>query len=215
MTKFGKLLAIFVAVASLAFAGFAIATTFGGPDWPAMINRDYFAGYTFTRGGAPEYLWTATRSSDDGQVGSSRRLPEVLSKVMDDILQRQQQQLQALNEREPVLTQRIEQLEQAIAADQLALTTYETAIRERLQQTRQAEEQAAAQVIAATNEAQKLENIVESRREDILRLRQQVRELQADQFRLQEIQNQLQNLLIQVQGDLDRAAERAEQLQQK
>ena len=151
---------------------------------------------------------------DGPEVASSRRLPEVLTKVMDDILAQQRQELQALNEREPLLTARVEQLEKAIAADQQALATYEQQQRQLLEAMRTKGQELASQVLTATGEAQKLENVIEARREDVLRLQQQVRELQADQFRLNAIQQQLQNLLIQLEGDLDRAQDRAELLKQ-
>lgn len=212
MTKLGKLLAIFVAVASLAFAGFAVATTFGGPDWQVILRQEAFRAYRVTRGGEPDFLWTAIRSSDDGQVASSKKLPEVLVKIMDDILQRQQTELSELTGREPALKERVALLEQAKTQDEAALARYETEYRERLAETRKQESITAGQVLTATGEAQKLENIISLRREDILRLQQEIEELKADQFRLEAIQTQLQNLLIQVQGDNARAQARWELL---
>jgi hypothetical protein len=205
MTKIGKLLAIFLAIGSLAFAGFAIATTFGGPDWSAMMQAEYFREYKIVRGGAPDYLWTANRGVDDQQIASSKKLPEVLTKVMDDVLTRQQQQLQTLTEREPQLQARIDLLERSIAADQQALDAELVLQRERLAAVRKQEADTAIEVVAATNEAQKLENLIAARREDVLRLRQLVEEIRADQFRLEAIQAQLKNLLIQLQGDAARA----------
>ncbi len=214
MTRFAKLLAIFLAVASLAFAGFAIATWFGGPDWEGLLRAEVFKEYKITRGGAPDFIWTAVRSSDDGQVASSKKLPEVLVKVMDDALKIQQEELAKLTEREPQLQARVEILKKAEEQDQEALAAYETDLRTQLKAIRDEEVKVGGQVITATAEAQKLENVIVSRREDILRLKQQVEELRADQFRLLEIQKQLNNLLIQVQGDAQRAELRKELLAQ-
>lgn len=215
MTKIAKILAIFVAVMCLAFAGFAVVTTFGGPDWRAMTRAPYFQHYNFAQGGAPDFTWTATRVSDGSQIGTSKRLPEVLVKVMDDILQRQQAELQVLNDREPQLKSRVETLTRAKAEDEKALAAYETAQRDRLAAVRKQNETVAAEVIAATNEAQKVENLIALRREDVLALRRQVEELKADQFRLQQVQNNLESLLIQTQGDIQRATVREQGLQKQ
>ncbi|SFI53796.1 hypothetical protein [Planctomicrobium piriforme] len=213
MTKFGKLLAVFIAAASLAFAGFAIATVFGGPDWLQMTQAGYLDYYKFTQGPAPDFTWTATRIADGQTVATSKRLPEVLSKVLDEVATRQQTELQTLTEREPILQTRVESLEKAKASDEAALVEYETQLRARLAATRVQEAELATKIIAATNEAQKLENVTEARREDVIRLQQQINELRADEFRLVAVQTQLQNLLIQFQGDQIRAKARQQSLQ--
>jgi len=213
MTKFAKILAVFVAVASLAFAGFAVVTTFGGPDWRAVARAPYFQHYNIAPGGAPDYIWTATRVIDGAQIATSKRLPEVLVKVMDDILQRQQAELQILNDREPLLKTRVDSLTRAKADDEKGLAAFETAQRDRLAAVRKKNEEVAAQVIAATQEAQKIEDQIALRRDDVMALRRQAEELKADQFRLQEVQKNLESLLIQLQGDNQRAGIREQGLQ--
>jgi len=215
MTRIAKILAVFVATTSLAFAGFAVVTTFGGPDWRAMTQAPYFQHYNFTAGTAPDYIWTATRVSDGAQVASSKRLPEVLVKVMDDILARQQAELGVLNDREPQLKARVETLTKAKAADEQALAAYETVQRDRLAATRKKNEEVASQVIAATNEAQRIEDLIALRRDDVMALRQQTEELKTDQFRLQEVRKNLENLLNQLQGVRQRADLRLQGLQQQ
>ncbi len=213
MTKIGKILAVFIAAASLAFAGFAIATVFGGPNWVQMTDASYLKYYTFTRGGAPDYLWTATRVADNSQVASSKRLPEVLTRVLDEVAQKNQQELQELNDREPVLQARVEALDKAKAADQIGLESFEARQRERLATARAQEADLAKRILDATATAQKLEETTKARREDVLRLQQQIAELRADQYRLQSIQRQLKSLLIQFQGDKARAVDRERSLE--
>ncbi|HWL09180.1 MAG TPA: hypothetical protein VNQ76_12305 [Planctomicrobium sp.] len=215
MTKIGKILAVFVAAFSLAFAGFAIATVFGGPDWQQMTNREYLKYYKFTRGGAPDYIWTATRLIDGAQVSTSKRLPEVITKVLDEVTQKYQQELQELKDREPNLQARVESLERAKAADAIGLDAYEARLRERLATARAQEADLSSKIIAATNEAQKLENETAVRREDVLRLQQTVAEIRADHFRLEEIRKQLDSILIQFQGDADRAKARQNSLKEQ
>lgn len=205
MTKIAKILAVFVAVGSLAFAGFAIVTTFSGPDWRAMIREPYFQHYSFTAGGAPDFIWTASRISDGAQIASSKRLPEVLVKVMDDILQRQQAEQTELSDRETQLQARVDALTKAKAEDEVALSAYEAVQRQRLAAVRKQNEVVAAEVIAATQEAQKIEDEIVLRREDVIALRRQLDEIRADQYRLEVVQKNLESLLIQLEGDNWRA----------
>lgn len=212
MTRISKILAVFLAVGSLAFAGFAIATTFGGPDWQALLDDPMFNGYKIARTGGEKPLWEATRASDEEKIGSSRRLPEVIVKVMDDILKRQSERTQQLGAEEQALRSRIQLLELSLAADIEALKAFDQAQRQRIADLRKQGDDVAARAISATADAQKLENIIATRREDILRLRQQVEELQTDSFRLEQIRKQLANELIQMQGLVNRAQARQRQL---
>lgn len=213
MTQISKVLAIFVAVASLAFVGFAIATTFGGPDWTTVVQADYFKAYRIEQAPGAETLWTAVRGSDEEQVASSRVLPEVLTRVMDEVEQNRQERIRTLKEREPLLEERIAALGAVREADEEALKNYEADQRKRLAETRQQEGETASRVVAATEESQKLEDQIAARREDVFRLRQEVEELRADQFRLEEIQAQLRDLLNQIEGNLLRAEQREALLQ--
>lgn len=215
MTKLSKILSIFVTVACLAFVGFAIATTFAGPDWSEAMNADYFDGYAITKSTGENASWSATRGSDDGQVATSKVLPEVLTKVMDEVQQNRQAELQELQAKEPVLTTRIAKLETAKAADEKALQGYITKLRERLAALTQQESDLTSKVTAMAVEARKVETQIVSRREDIIRLNQQVEELKADLFRLEVIREQLRDLNFQLKEHLDRASERNQSLNKK
>lgn len=212
ITTLGKLLTIFLTVASMLFVGFAMATTFGGPNWQEVVDLKYFDGYRIAKSAGADAQWSAVRGSDEANVASSKVLPEVLSKVMDEVLQKNQQEMQAISEREPKLQAKIAELEAAKEADKVALEKYVAELRDRLKAIREQEEQTATQVIAATNEAQKLETQTAARRDDVLRLQEQVDELRADQFRLQNIEVELVDLLNQMRGSLERAEHRAQLL---
>ncbi len=208
MTKFSKILTVFVAVASLAFVGFAIASTFGGPDWSDVMNADYFDGYKIAKSEGAEPVWQATRGSDSEQVASSKVLPEVLTKVMDEVQQQNQQELQDLQAREPVLKERIKVLEQKKVTDEKALQQHIESLRKRLSSLSDQESELTSKVTATAVEARKIERQIKSRREDIFRLNQQVEELKADLFRLNEIRAQLRDVDFQLKEHLDRAEQR-------
>lgn len=215
MTRIGKILAIFVAIASLSFVGFAIATVFGGPDWQSVMQAKYFDGYRISKSTGPDATWTAIRGSDEQQVASSKVLPEVLSKVMDEVHSSNQQKIQELQAKLPVLEARVAELAAAREADKKALDLYVERRRAEVNKVREQNETVSAQVVTATTEAQKLENLIAARREDILRLKQQVEELRGDLFRLQEIEFQLDNLRNQVDGTLANARVREKLLKER
>jgi DNA repair exonuclease SbcCD ATPase subunit len=214
-TGIGKILAIFVAVASIAFMGFAFAVKFGGPDWMKFTRNKDFEGYKIVKreGEAPQ--WVATQSRDESQVGSSPVLPAVIAKVMDDIQQERQQEISALTAREPELKEKAERLKTTRTLDEPALDAHVQELRKAIKDARDQSNILAQRVLAATAEAQKLENQVSARREDVFRLEAEVNEIRADHFRLTQLRSQLEDLLRQVEGDLDRAKERAQELDAK
>ncbi len=215
MTKISKMLAVFVAVASLSFVGFAIATTYGGPEWTVVMDAPYFKDYQISKSVGADAAWTATRGSDSGQVASSTVLPEVLTKVMDEVYQNQQQEIQDLQAKEPVLKTRNERLIKLQAIDDKALQAYIANLRTQITDLTKQESDLTSKVTTMAEEAQKIEGQVVSRREDIFRLSQQVEELKADLFRLKEIRAQLQDVNFQLNELLVRADERHQLLKKE
>lgn len=213
-TLIGKILAVAVAVCSVLFMGFAFASWHGGPRWLKFTQGEEFNAYRITYKGGENPVWVATRGKDESQVASNRVLPSVIAKVMDDIQQGRQQELNSLRDAEPKLKAKAERLRETITKDEPALQAKIDFLSKHLEATRQNAADVAVKVGVATDEAQKLENQTSSRRDDVFRLERQVDELRADQFRLEQIRQQLEDQLRQVEGDLDRAQERHAELAQ-
>ncbi|MEW4487810.1 hypothetical protein AB1L42_06985 [Thalassoglobus sp. JC818] len=214
MTSFSKILAVFVTVASLGFVGFAIAATFGGPDWSGVMSEKYFDAYEITRSPSADRAWQAVRGSDQGQVASSKVLPEVLTKIMDEVYQKQQQELQNLQQREPALREKIAALQKLNEMDDAALTAYVDQLRARLTAINAEFDELSNKVTGMSVDSSKLETQVQARRDDVVRLGQQVREVEADMFRLREVLGQLRDTDYQLQEQLDRAKERQKLLEE-
>lgn len=70
-------------------------------------------------------------------------------------------------------------------------------------------------VVEKTEEVQQVEDVIIARRQDVLRLQAQVEELRADIYRSERIQQQLKDLIAQVDGNLEKARRRANQLSGK
>lgn len=213
LTQISKILAVFVTIASLAFVGFAVATTFGGPDWVAVAQD--IDGYSFSKSDGPDAQWSATRARDAGNVGSSKVLPDLITKVLNEKAQQNQQRISELQSRLPLIEQRIAAQSQFEPVDVKALEEHQAWLLAQLTATREELQRVSADAIEATNESQKLEQQIVARREDVLRLEAQVDELRADLFRLEAIRRQLNDLVNQVEGDLARASDRDQQMKDR
>jgi chromosome segregation ATPase len=61
-------------------------------------------------------------------------------------------------------------------------------------------------------EVQKLKDRIEARREDVFRLGAQLEEIRGDRFRIRQVQQQLLDLIQQLDGSIERAERRRDQL---
>lgn len=214
LTRISKILAVFITVGSLAFVGFSIATTFGEPDPVLHLSDPVFDGYAVVKqvGGTQ---WEARRASDNGNVASSKIIYEVMVKVLSEVDQQNKQKITALQARQNQMQLRADEMTIFNKADEAAMKSYEELTRKLLAEIRAKEANVESQVANATAESQKREQSVARRREDVFRLKQQVEELKTDLYRYQEIEKQLINLQIQVEGDLQRAQDRNLQLHER
>lgn len=211
LTRISKVLAVFIAVGSIAFVGFAIATTFGEPDPLQALSDPAFNGYAISKqvGGQ---LWEAKRGIDQSSVGTSKVVHEVMVKVLNEVDQNNKQEIQLLQQRQAALQAHVDELLAVNPADTKALEAFEAQNRAYLAQIRADEATTTTAVISATAESQKKEQEVARRREDVFRLKQQVEELKTDLFRLQEIALRLESLNVQIQGDVQQSLDRNAQL---
>lgn len=214
MTKFSKVLAVFAAVASIAFMGFAGVATFGGPNWQARAAE--LEGYTFTLSDGDPPQWSATYDVTGERVGqASEVFPQVLAAAYDDAIRRQREEIQALTDRRPQLETQLEQYTRAIEVDKAALDARIKELRTSLEELRTAMAETSRSVVEKTEEVQQVEDVIIARRQDVLRLQAQVEELRADIYRSERIQQQLKDLIAQVDGNLEKARRRANQLSGK
>jgi len=203
MTRFGKILVILITFASLAFGGFAIVTTTGGPNWQEMASQ--IKDYKFTYNGGENPTWTAVRARGEEQVASDRDLPKVIDAVLADKIKRLNAEKQAFLDKIPPLTQALEKSRADNQADVPALEAYVVQERARVAALNDALAKLEAKVLAQTDAAQKLEKIASARREDVFRLTEELAEIRADKVRLEAIKRHLAEELEQVNGNIERA----------
>lgn len=206
MTRFGKILVILITFASLAFGGFAIVATYGGPNWEEMASR--IQGYKFTYTGGEKPTWTAVRARGDEQVKSDINLAVVIDAVLADKIKRLSDEKQAYLDKIPPLTAALEKSRADNQADVPAIQAYIVQERARVAALNAAMSALEKKVLAQTDAAQKLENIASARREDVFRLTGELAEVRADQARLEAVKRQLAEELQQVNGNIERAEQR-------
>jgi hypothetical protein len=212
-TNVGKVLSVVTAVASVIFLGFVSVAVFGGPNWVAEARK--IEGYTFSQTPATETQaaqWTVTKHVGEGNFSPSPVIEPVMLAALQDRRDEEQQELQLLEAQVGPLEQQIAAAETAITADIAALEVRMTELAQALEAKRAEVQATAEQVEMKAIEVQKVEARIEARREDVLRLAAEVEELRTDHVRIQQIQQQLQDLIQQLDGSLERTGNRQRQL---
>lgn len=209
-TTVGKVLSVATAVASVIFLGFVLAATLGGPNWQAEAQT--IEGFSIVRSDAQPFVWTATQHVGNGNIPSNKAIEPVLMAVYDAKIKAVTTETDQFAAQEQPLEAAIAAAKTSTEADLVALENQTQELLGLLQQTEQEAQATAQQVEAKAEEVRKIEQQIQSRREDVLRLSAQVEEIRADRFRIDELQQQLQDLIQQIDGSLERAERRREQL---
>ncbi|REJ86433.1 MAG: hypothetical protein DWQ34_17850 [Planctomycetota bacterium] len=209
-TTIGKVLAVATSVASLMFLGFVSVAVFGGANWERQAKG--LEGYTFSRTEGENPQWTATEHVGGQTFTQSKVIEPVLDAVYSDMISDLTEEQRTYTEQIPALEQELAQMKPAIEADLAALQAAVDDFQQRLD-ARRSEVQANAEAVEqAAAEVQRVEDLIESRREDVERLSAQVGQIRDDRFRIEQIQRQLRDLIKQIDGSLQRASQRQEQL---
>ena len=213
-TTIGKVFAVATMAASLIFLGFVVvATGVGGPNWDREAQN--MSGYTFTFTPGENPQWSGRKHVGEGTLPSARNIEPVIAAAYDDMIRTDQEAMQTPDQQIPVLQQQIEQYRKTIDIDSAAMNARADEVRANLLKKREEVEAVAQQVGRMADEVQKKEQQIQSRREDVDRLQAQLQELRTDRFRIRQIQQQLQDLIQQIDGSLERAESRRDQLNGK
>jgi chromosome segregation protein len=209
-TTIGKVLAVATMAASLVFLGLVVAATrVGGTNWAREAQN--IEGYTFARNTADPPQWTAQKHVGQAQLPTSRNIEPVIVAVYDDMI-RDERALTPPQESISAIEQQITAARKEIQADIDALNARDAEVQALLQQKNAEVIDVSQQVDKRGEEVQKLERQIQARREDVGRLQAQIDEVRTDDFRLAQIQQQLQDLIQQIDASLDRAKRRQSQL---
>jgi hypothetical protein len=211
MTKYGKILTVFVTFVSVAFMGVSMVWRYGGPDWVA--EKDKLTEYSFERAG-PDSPWTVkSRAVSDEQIGSGKILPEAIVTAQKKKLADQQALLQKLDQEKQRDAARLKQARELVEVDQLALQKREEVLEQARRDLTNKIVETQAQAVVKTKDAQEKYSLGKLRREESILMRNQLEELRAQREAAMREKENLQDELIQAQGLLDRARLRNDLLQ--
>ena len=213
-TNIGKIFAVFTTVVCLAFMSVSVLVSVAGPNWQAISYELEGEGYKLAKN--PDGTWVSTRGRDGAPVKSSKILPEVLIQTFKDAdsswYQPQTTDASTTNKQ---LEDAIKDVEKAIREDDGALKKYYEDILAQLEQVRANRQDVSKKVIQKTEQAQEVQSETRSRRDDVYRMRIHLKEVEADKYRLEEIARSLKDQIEQLNGGLERAGARSQQLQSK
>lgn len=212
MNKLGKILVVFVAIASLCFMAFTAAVTLGGPNWFGMANQ--MTDFTYEEGAGKPTTYTMKLREGDFST-QSQNLPEVVVKSLQKQAQDQTAREQELDQNIANMTAIIENTKKFKQTDIAALKAREQEIMTYIANLNQQIVAINDRIKTLTAQTIALDQELTLRREDVLRLRDQLELLRTDQQRLIDQKGELQDVLALLQGSIGQLQRRTEQLQKQ
>lgn len=214
MNQIGKILVVFIAVASISFMGFATILTVGGYNYEEhieLLNNDY----RITNSGGENPTWSSASVIGENEFPENASLAAVLDATYDDALRQQEAQIAHYEREAQAAADLITEITAANEADEQALRDRSEAIRADLNELRDETEAISQRVQLTQDEVLKLQVRLESRRTDVFRLEAQYSEIAVDEFRARQIIEQLTELIHQIDGEIERAQRRETQLREQ
>lgn len=212
MTKYSKILAVFVLFASLAFMGFAAVNSVGGPNWRAQAEQETDYIFEYSGGDNPTWSVKPRRGAEPTNLKSSPVLAEVLIAARKHKIQQQRAELDRIAKQIPQAEARIKQARELIAIDLQAMARREAQLAAHVKRLNDEADRIGLEAVAKANEAQQVRQQAELRRADVFRLKEQLDQAQTDYFQVVEQRRQLEDLLIRTNGVLARLQRRKDQL---
>lgn len=214
MTRFAKLLVVFVAVASLGFAAFAGALRYGGPNWDELARAPgLYEKVTITRSDTGQYSGTMRVSGE--QVGSSTNPAEVVTKAQAKVLGDLRTEMQDLSTQINNLTPQQTAVKDLIASDRRGLEQHAAIWTAQLQDLAQRIAKLTDELAAKGAEVKQLQDELIELRYEVLRLRNQLELLRDDLFAAEQQEQALKLELRRLQEDRLRLERRQQQLNQQ
>ncbi len=213
-TVFPKIAGIVLTICSVMFMGLAVASYYGRPDPIAEMLAPEISGYQFAAAGGESAGWSVTPKV--GENTTEKQHPNPYAALLD-AYKMEGQRLGANTTEMNDLTARI--LERATSARAEQAQDVD-ALQQRIQLLTQIVNTAemnlqnlSRQLQASTVETTIVRDDTTKRRQDVMRLQNELEELRTDRYRLQEIRRVLTDRLVRLQLTNQALEVREEQLQ--
>lgn len=212
ISSLGRVLAVLVAMFSVAFMAFAISRWATVPDWASEAREMEDFRITRTEGETPS--WSAVTRRTGETVATSPNVAEVLEKMYQRATQDAQAEIQQYETEVPILEGEIEEAKVSVAADDIGVQNRVNVMVARLE-----EMEAEVQRLTSESErqkalAQKLQQERERRRSDVYRTREELAEAREDTFRAEQLQKELTDMIRRVEGSVVKLQTRQQQLKE-
>ncbi|WP_237229138.1 hypothetical protein [Rubinisphaera sp. JC750] len=212
ISSLGRVLAVLVAMFSVAFMAFAISRWATVPDWASEAREMEDFRITRTEGETPS--WSAVTRRTGETVATSPNVAEVLEKMYQRATQDTQAEIQQYETEVPILEGEIEEAKVSVAADDIGVQNRVNVMVARLE-----EMEAEVQRLTSESErqkalAQKLQQERERRRSDVYRTREELAEAREDTFRAEQLQKELTDMIRRVEGSVVKLQTRQQQLKE-
>jgi len=212
MTKYSKILCVFVLATCLAFMGIAAVTSIGGANW--QIERDQLTGdYSFeTVVGEVTTYNVKSREGDKALATGSKSLAANVIAARKDMVEKQNQRIDALKTETTKFGAQKEQWTTLTTVDEAAMTARCDELAQELVSLNQEIDDTSKKNITKVEKTQVTLRRNEARREEVYRLLAQLDEIRTDLFQINEQQKRLRDLLIRKRGVVNRLKRRQVQL---
>ncbi|MCA8986454.1 MAG: hypothetical protein KDA78_02355 [Planctomycetaceae bacterium] len=212
ISNLGRVMAVLTAMASAAFMTFAVARYSTIPDWAAEART--LDGFVVSRTEGETPSWTASTRRTQESVGTSTNMADVLEKMYQRAKTDVDQQVQDLQARVPDLQQKLAAAQSSVEEDDKAVDTKVEAMIARLNEMNQEVDRLTEDIEREKASAQTIQEERERRRGDVFRLREQVGEINADQFRAARLQEQLTDMIRRAEGHVVKLQARNQELRE-
>lgn len=206
MTKLSKVLVVFITFASLAFMAFAGAVLIAGPNWSVEAEAEDLERYKFetqeAEGEKPTHT-VAELYGEQRQLKSTKVLADAVIAARQDLLSKQSSEITKIDQQLPQYESKIQEIRELIGLHLPALEKREQELAQALEQLESQVEDVGNQMVLTSQEAQARRIEAIQRREDILRLTNQLELIRADLFKAEQQQKQLRDLLYRLDGKID------------
>lgn len=215
MAAVGKILAVFVAVASVGFAALVVSMTYGGVNWRAEMKSDTLTTEFSLAETKNPVKYSVKQRSNDADVASSENLAEVVVKARDKQLQNLKAEIQPLQDQLTKAKADIEAWKPQMAADREGLAKREATLQAQVEAVQAEISKLNGVLTERAAKAQALQTLAQTRREEVFRLRNQVELLRTDLYAVVQQRGVLEQELVRMQENVRRLSRRQQQLLQQ
>lgn len=214
-TKIGKVLAIFIALAGVAFFGFATVTAVGGPNWTQMMQAKDLHDYYFEVSEDKQPTYTVKRALGNAAVGSPTKIaPAAIVAARTDLKTNQMEERDELEKELGDLQDKLAKANKFIAEDKKGVEARMTQLKAELDAVNKKIEEVSNVIQQTSAQVQSTQNEAIRRQEDIRLYEVQLEELKTDKFRAEQQIKILRDQLVRIRGTNEQLERRNEDLKQ-